>query len=86
VFVKLRGGALLCLARFSGTAEASAMPDEERARRLRAYSLARAHAILRASESVRHRFADVWQSALEQAVAAGFARFDDKGRLRLTKY
>ena len=86
VFVKLRGGALLCLARFSGNADVTHMPEADRARRLRAYSLARAHSILRASEAVRHRFADVWESALEQAVAAGVARFDDKGRLRLAKY
>jgi SAM-dependent methyltransferase len=86
VFVKLRGGALLCLATFTGKAELTPMADEERERRLRAYSLARAHSILRASEGVRHRFAADWQSALEQAVAAGVARFDDKGRLRLTKY
>lgn len=86
VFVKLRGGALLCLATFTGQAEMTPVSDEDRARRLRAYSLARAHSILRSSEAVRHRFAGVWERALEQAVAAGVARFDDKGKLRLSKY
>jgi SAM-dependent methyltransferase len=86
VFIKLRNGSQLCLARFTGRSEWAPMTLEERARRVRAYALARAHSILRASEGVRHRFAGVWESALEQAVAAGFARFDDKGRLKLLKY
>jgi 2-polyprenyl-3-methyl-5-hydroxy-6-metoxy-1,4-benzoquinol methylase len=85
-FVKLRNGALLCLAKYTGQAARVPMPEEERQRRLRSYAQARAYSILRASDAVRPRFADVWDSALEQAVAAGFARFDDKGRLRLTKY
>ena len=86
VFIKLRNGSLLCLAQLTGRKTWPPLPAEDRARRLAAYSLARAHAILRASERVRHRFADVWEAALEQACAAGVARFDDKGRLRLTKY
>jgi len=86
VFIKLRNGSPLCLARLTGRAEWAPMDVNERARRIDAYAMARAHSILRASDAVRPRFAAVWQSALEQGCAAGFARFDDKGRLRLTKY
>jgi len=86
VFIKLRNGSLLCLARFTGRTTWQPLPADDRRRRLAAYSLARAHSILRAPEVVRHRFAEVWDAALEQACAAGVARFDDKGRLRLTKY
>jgi SAM-dependent methyltransferase len=86
VFLKLRNGGLLCLARFASHTAWTPMSAEDRERRIAAYSIARSHSILRASDAVRPRFAAVWQSALEQACAAGFARFDDKGRLRLTKY
>ena len=75
----------LCLATFTGSRAWSPMPPEERRRRVHAYALARARAILRAPEAVRGRFSAVWEEALSQAVAAGFARFDDKGRLRLVK-
>jgi len=85
VFIKLRNRSMLCLATFTARSTWTPMPDEERERRVQAYALARARSILRVSENVRHRFADVWEDVLEQAFAAGFAQYDDKGRLRLVK-
>ena len=85
IFAKLRNSSQLCLARYTGDRAWTPMSVEERNRRARAYSLARARAILRAPKSVRSRFGAVWEDALAEGVAAGIARFDEKGRLRLIK-
>ena len=61
------------------------MSAEERDTRIAAYARGRAHAILRAPEQVRARFAAEWSEAVELGVAAGIARFDAKGVLRVAK-
>jgi SAM-dependent methyltransferase len=83
-FIKRRNG-LLCLARFTGTRELSPMSGDERETRIAAYARGRAYAILRAPEHVRSRFAAEWREAVEVGVAAGIARFDEKGVLRIAK-
>ena len=50
-----------------------------------AYQRARDRAVLRTAGRVRDRFATVWASTVERAVATGVARFDDKGELRIVK-
>jgi SAM-dependent methyltransferase len=85
VFAKLRNNSQICLARYTGDRAWTPMPVEERNRRIRAYSLARTRAILRAPKTVRDRFGAVWEDAIAEGVIAGIARFDEKGRLRLLK-
>jgi 2-polyprenyl-3-methyl-5-hydroxy-6-metoxy-1,4-benzoquinol methylase len=85
VFVKLRNGTHLCLARYTDDRAWTQIPTEDRNRRVRAYAVARAHAILRAPKAVRSRFSAVWEEALAQGVEAGIVRFDKKGRPRLMK-
>jgi SAM-dependent methyltransferase len=63
---------------------AQQMSPDERANRLRLYLTARDTAILRLPESQRGRYEGEWTAAIERAVAAGLARIDDKGRLRLS--
>jgi hypothetical protein len=53
--------------------------------RIRAYAHGRARMILTAPEALRSRFANVWTGAVEHAVTAGMARFDDKGTLHVVK-
>jgi SAM-dependent methyltransferase len=84
-FIKRRNGSLLCLATFTDQRELSPLSADERDTRIAAYARGRAYAILRAPEHVRARFADVWAEAVELGVAAGIARFDAKGVLRVTK-
>jgi SAM-dependent methyltransferase len=84
-FIKQRTGSLLCLATFTDRRELSPLSVDERDTRVAAYARGRAHAILRAPEHVRNRFAAEWAEAVELAVAAGIARFDEKGMLRVTK-
>jgi hypothetical protein len=85
IFAKLRNSSQLCLARYTQDRAWTPMPVEERNRRIRAYSLARTRAILRAPKSVRSRFGAVWEDAIAEGVTAGIARFDEKGRLRLIR-
>ena len=85
IFAKLRNSSQLCLARHTGDRAWTPMSVEERSRRVRAYSLARTRAILRAPKSVRGRFSAVWEDAVAEGVAAGIASFDDKGRIRVIK-
>jgi SAM-dependent methyltransferase len=85
IFAKLRNSSQLCLARNTGDRAWTPMSVEERSRRVRAYSLARTRAILRAPKSVRGRFSAVWEDAVAEGVAAGIASFDDKGRIRVIK-
>jgi len=84
-FVKRRNGSLLCIAKYTGLRELSPMSTDERDTRIAAYARGRAYAILRAPEHVRSRFADEWAQAVEIGVAAGIARFDAKGVLRIAK-
>jgi SAM-dependent methyltransferase len=84
-FVKRRNGSLLCIAKFTDQRELSPLSADERDTRIAAYARGRAYAILRAPERVRGRFADEWAEAVELGVAAGIARFDAKGVLRVTK-
>jgi hypothetical protein len=83
-FIKRRSN-LLCLATFTGTRELTPMSADERETRIAAYTRGRAYAILRAPEHVRSRFAAEWSEAVEVGVAAGIARFDEKGVLRVAK-
>lgn len=85
IFAKLRNGSQLALARYTGDRAWTPMSVEDRNRRVRAYSLARTRAILRAPKSVRGRFGAVWEEAVAEGVAAGIARLDEKGRIRLIK-
>jgi SAM-dependent methyltransferase len=84
-FVKRRNGTHLCLARFTDRRELPPFGVEKRNARIDAYAKGRAQAMLRAPSSVRGRFAAEWDGAVEYAVAAGIARFDAKGTLRLVK-
>jgi SAM-dependent methyltransferase len=84
-FIKRRHGSLLCIATFTDHRELSPLSMDERDTRIAAYARGRAYAILRAPEHVRARFADEWAEAVERGVAAGIARFDTKGVLRVTK-
>ena len=61
------------------------LPPDQLDRRLAAYRRARDRAVLRAGATRRGRFAQVWDSTIERAVATGVARFDDKGELRVVK-
>jgi len=84
-FIKRRSGSLLCLAEYTGVRELSPLSADERDTRIAAYARGRAYAILRAPEQVRGRFADKWAQAVEIGVAAGIARFDATGVLRIAK-
>jgi SAM-dependent methyltransferase len=84
-FVKRRRGSLLCLARFTDQRDLSPLSVDERDTRIAAYARGRAYAILRAPDHVRGRFASEWAEAVELGVAAGIARFDAKGVLRVAK-
>lgn len=84
-FIKRRKGSLLCIARHTGVRELSPMSADERETRISAYTRGRAYAILRAPEQVRPRFAAEWRDAVATGVAAGIARFDAKGILRVAK-
>jgi SAM-dependent methyltransferase len=84
-FIKRRNGLLLCIAAFTGVRELSPLSADERDTRIAAYARGRAHAILRAPQQVRSRFAAEWPEAVELGVASGIARFDAKGILRIAK-
>ena len=84
-FVKRRNGLLLCIARFTNQRELSPLSVDERDTRIAAYARGCAYAILRAPEQARGRFAPEWAEAVALGMAAGIARFDDKGVLRVAK-
>jgi SAM-dependent methyltransferase len=84
-FIKRRHGSLLCIARFTNQRQLTPLSVDERDTRVAAYARGRAYAILRAPEHARRRFAAEWAEAVELGVAAGIARFDAKGVLRVTK-
>jgi len=84
VFIKGRNLHHLVLARMTSPAPAMvAMTDRERRGRVDAYSQAFDRAVLGVDEHLRARVAGAWAAAVERAVAAGVADYDDKGRLRL---
>lgn len=84
VFIKGRNLHHLVLARMTSPAPAMvAMTDRERRARIDAYSRAFDRAVLGVDEHLRTRVAGEWAGAVERAVAAGVADYDDKGRLRL---
>ena len=85
VFVKLRNGNHLCLARYTGERTTPRISDDERNTRISAYALARTRAILRAPKALRGRFGAAWEEAVARGVEAGLVRFDEKGRARLIK-
>jgi SAM-dependent methyltransferase len=84
-FIKRRSGFLLCIATYTGVRELSPLSTDERETRIAAYTRGRAYAILRAPEQVRTRFAAEWREAVKTGVAAGIARFDAQGVLRVAK-
>ena len=84
-FIKRRNGSLLCIARFTNQRELSPLSVDERDTRIDAYARGCAYAILRAPEPARGRFATEWSEAVALGVAAGIARFDAKGVLRVAK-
>jgi SAM-dependent methyltransferase len=85
VFVKVRNGNHLCLARYTTDRAWTPMPAQERDARVRAYAAARTRAILRAPKALRGRFGAEWDEAVARGVEAGLVRFDEKGRPRLVK-
>jgi SAM-dependent methyltransferase len=85
VFVNGRHKRNICLMRRLEEPRWTAISEDHRSRRIAAYQRARDRAVLRTSERVRGRFAAVWSSTVERAVASGVARFDDKGELRIVK-
>jgi hypothetical protein len=71
------------LARRSDAATMSPMTSRARDQRLDAYRQAFDRAVLGVDEALRPRVAAEWPSAVERAVAAGVADYDERGRLRL---
>jgi hypothetical protein len=71
--------------RRTDAARPAAISPEDLAQRIAAYRRARDRAVLRSPAVVRERFGPVWEATIERAVAAGVARFDDKGDLRIVK-
>ena len=86
VFIKRRHGSLLCLARHTGNRQWAPMSPEDRAtacaRLCPSHGLARSFGRQRRCELASPTCGE---DALAQGVAAGFAQFDDKGRLKLSK-
>ena len=85
VFVNGRHKRNICLMRRVEEPRWTPISPEERSLRIAAYQRARDRAVLRTAGRVRDRFATVWASTVERAVATGVARFDDKGELRIVK-
>ncbi len=85
VFVKGHKRRNLCLMRRTETIDWTPMPSDAREARIAAYRHARDRAVLRAPDHVRARFAEQWPVTVERAVAAGLARFDEQGALRIVK-
>jgi SAM-dependent methyltransferase len=84
VFIKGRDLHHLCLARLAATPPGmKPMTDKQRDARIDAYRQAFDRAVLGVDESLRPRVAGEWPAAVERAVAAGVADYDERGRLRL---
>jgi SAM-dependent methyltransferase len=84
VFIKGRNLHHLVLARLTGSpARMVPMTASQRDARVDLYRRAFDRAVLSVDENVRGRVAGEWPGAVERAVAAGVAEYDEKGRLRL---
>jgi len=84
VFIKGRNLHHLVLARLPEDAPVmTPMTDRQLKSRLDSYRQAYDRAILGVDEHLRPRVAGEWSGAVERAIAAGVAEYDEKGRLRL---
>ena len=84
VFIKGRNLHHLALARLAATPPAmKPITAKQRDARIDAYRQAFDRAVLGVDESLRPRVATEWPGAVERAVAAGVADYDERGRLRL---
>jgi SAM-dependent methyltransferase len=84
VFIKGRNLHHLCLARLTATPPVmKPMTARQRDARIEAYRQAFDRAVLGVDELLRPRVAAEWPAAVERAVAAGVADYDERGRLRL---
>lgn len=84
VFIKGRNLHHLVLARLAPNApDMVPMPTKARKARVEAYQQAFDRAVLGVDEQLRLRVAAEWPAAVERAVAAGVAEYDERGRLRL---
>ena len=85
VFTKGLDKRNFCLMRKVEVPTWTPVSQESIEKRIGLYRRARDRGVLRAPAQLRDRFADVWPATVERAVAAGVARFDDDGQLRLIK-
>jgi len=84
VFIKGRNLHHLVLARLADSRPSMRpMTAAQRDVRVEAYRQAFDRAVLGVDEQLRGRVAGEWPGAVERAVAAGVAEYDEKGRLRL---
>ena len=84
VFIKGRNLHHLALARLASAPPAmKPITAKQRDARIDAYRQAFDRAVLGVDESLRPRVAAEWPAAVERAVAAGVADYDERGRLRL---
>jgi SAM-dependent methyltransferase len=84
LFIKGRNLHHLALARLASTPPAmTPITARQRNARVDAYRQAFDRAVLGVDESLRPRVAAEWPAAVERAVAAGVADYDERGRLRL---
>jgi SAM-dependent methyltransferase len=84
VFIKGRNLHHLVLARLASSPPAVvAMTSRQKDARVDAYRQAFDRAVLGVDEHLRPRVAAEWPAAVERAVAAGVAEYDERGRLRL---
>jgi SAM-dependent methyltransferase len=84
VFNKSRNLHHLVLARLASTPPVmQPMTGKQREARIAAYRQAFDRAVLGVDEALRPRVAAEWPGAVERAVAAGVAHYDERGRLRL---
>ena len=85
VFVKGSDKRNFCLMRRVDEPAWTPISQPSLEKRIGLYRRARDRGVLRAPETVRARFADVWSATVERAVASSVAQFDDGGQLRLVK-
>jgi SAM-dependent methyltransferase len=84
VFIKGRNLHHLVLARLASSSPVmKPMTGKQRDLRVDAYRQAFDRAVLGVDEALRPRVAAEWPAAVERAVAAGVADYDERGRLRL---
>ena len=84
VFIKGRNLHHLVLARLAATPPVmTPIGHKQRDARVDAYGKAFDRAVLGVDEALRPRVAAEWPKAVERAVAAGVADYDERGRLRL---